>query len=207
LNLSAPVSHQGNVAMPRSCVIHPGVKGMSSTMSIDDGRAPPAPPPAATRLPGLRPVLILASLFETCVGYSTLSAVSSGPSQHSAQGLTGVLNTAQIVSHPLLAAAAMVLALIGRVRDAIIAMAAILAMNWLSGMPSVVLRGFEPDGPFPALLTGWQLVAVPLMAACAIALAARNQRLGLATALASIPTFYSLIGLIIFAVGVSIYGF
>jgi hypothetical protein len=45
------------------------------------------------------------------------------------------------------------------------------------------------------------------MAACAIALAARDQRLRLATALASIPTFYSLVGLIIFAIGISIYGF
>ena len=51
------------------------------------------------------------------------------------------------------------------------------------------------------------MIAFPLMAACAIALAARNQRLGVATALASIPTFYSLMGIIIFAVGVSMYGF
>ena len=49
--------------------------------------------------------------------------------------------------------------------------------------------------------------AEAILAVCAIALAARNQRLGLATALASIPAFYGLFGVIAFAIGVSIYGF
>jgi hypothetical protein len=51
------------------------------------------------------------------------------------------------------------------------------------------------------------VLEAPLMAACATALAARNQRLGLASALTTVPTFYSLIGLIIFAIGIGIYGF
>lgn len=45
------------------------------------------------------------------------------------------------------------------------------------------------------------------MAACAIALAARNRRLGVATALVSIPTLYGVLGVIAFAIGVAIYGF
>ena len=45
------------------------------------------------------------------------------------------------------------------------------------------------------------------MAACGIALAARTRRLGLAAALTTVPTFYSLIGLSIFAIGIGIYGF
>jgi hypothetical protein len=58
-----------------------------------------------------------------------------------------------------------------------------------------------------AFETPVRIIAFPLLAACAIALAARNQRLGLATVLVSLPTFYSLIGLAIFAIGVGIYGF
>jgi hypothetical protein len=45
------------------------------------------------------------------------------------------------------------------------------------------------------------------MAACAVALAARNQRLGLATALVSIPTLVNVFGVIASAIGVSLYGF
>jgi hypothetical protein len=45
------------------------------------------------------------------------------------------------------------------------------------------------------------------MAACGIAYAARNQRLGIATALVSIPTFWFMFGVVAFAIGVSIYGF
>jgi hypothetical protein len=52
-----------------------------------------------------------------------------------------------------------------------------------------------------------QIIAFPLMAACAIAYAARGRRLGIATALVSIPTFWFWLGVIAFAIGVSIYGF
>jgi hypothetical protein len=121
-------------------------------------------------------------------------------------GFGGFLIKAHIASHPVLALAVLVFAAVGRVRHAIIALAAIVFMTWLNYMPSVVLHGLEFRG-VGAFETPVRFIAFPLMAACAVALAARNQRLRLATALASIPTFYSLIGLIIFAIGVSIYGF
>jgi hypothetical protein len=92
------------------------------------------------------------------------------------------------------------------VRYAIIALGAVVAMTWLNTMPSVVLHGLEFKG-VGAFETPVRIIAFPLMAACAIALAARNRRPGLATALVTVPTFYSLIGLIIFAIGVGIYGF
>jgi len=171
-------------------------------MSIDDGSALPAPP-ATERLLGLRVVLILAALFEAYDGGSTLSAITSGPAQHTTQGLVGVLNMAQIVSHPFLAASALGFALIGRVRDAIIALAAILAMNWLSDVPSLALHGFE----FDSLLMISHVVAYPLMAACGIALALRGERLGLATAMVILPTLFSVAGITAFAAAVSIHGF
>ena len=121
-------------------------------------------------------------------------------------GFGGFLIKAHIATHPVLALAVLVFAAIGRVRYAIIALAAIVFMTWLNYMPSVVLHGLEFRG-VGAFETPVRIIAFPLMAACAIALAARNQRLRLATALASIPTFYSLVGLIVFAIGVSIYGF
>jgi FAD/FMN-containing dehydrogenase len=180
---------------------------MNTAMSIDNSGAMPAPPPAATRLIGLRVVLILAALFEAFDGYATFSATIGDPSHRGALGLAGVLTTAQIASHPFLAAAALGFALIGRVRDAIIAMGAILAMNWLSEMPSVVLHGFELNDPTNGPLVLSHIVAYPLMAACAIALARRGEWLGIATTLIALPTLFTWVGVTAFAIAVSIHGF
>jgi hypothetical protein len=170
------------------------------------GAPMPAPAPAVPRLVGLRIVLIIAALLESFDALSSASTLFGDLSEIPGSGFGGFLIKAHIATHPVLALAVLVFAAVGRVRYAIIALAAIVFMTWLNYMPSVVLHGLEFRG-VGAFETPVRIIAFPLMAACAIALAARNQRLRLATALASIPTFYSLIGLIIFAVGVSIYGF
>ena len=164
------------------------------------------PAPAAPRRLGLRIVLIIAALLEGFDALSSVSILFGDMSDIPGPGFGGFLIKAHIASHPVLALAVLVFAAIGRVQYAIIALAAIVFMTWLNYMPSVVGHGLEFSG-VGAFETPVRIIAFPLMAACAVALAARNQRLGFATALASIPTFYSLIGLIIFAVGVSIYGF
>ncbi|HMJ27183.1 MAG TPA: hypothetical protein VK512_00505 [Xanthobacteraceae bacterium] len=164
------------------------------------------PAPAAPRRLGLRVVLVIAALLEAFDALSSVPTLFGDMSEIPGPGFGGFLIKAHIAAHPVLALAVLVFAAIGRVRHAIIALAAIVFMTWLNYMPSVVLHGLEFKG-VGAFETPVRVIAFPLMAACAIALAVRNQRLGIATALASIPTFYSLIGLIIFAVGVSIYGF
>jgi hypothetical protein len=170
------------------------------------GASMPVPAPAAPRRLGLRIVLIIAALLESFDALSSVSTLFVDMSEIPGPGFAGFLIKAHIASHPVLALAVLVFAAVGQVRYAIIALAAIVFMTWLNYMPSVVLHGLEFRG-VGAFETPVRIIAFPLMAACAIALAARNQRLRLATALASIPTFYSLVGLIIFAVGVSIYGF
>jgi hypothetical protein len=179
---------------------------MNSVMSIDDGTAAPAAPVAVTRLMGLRVVLIVAALFEAHEGSMTFSAVF-GSHSHRTQGLGDALITAHVVSHPWLAAAALVFALIGRVRDAIIAMAAIAAMNWLSELPAVLLHGPELHGAMSVLLTTSYLIVYPLLAGGALVLAARGERLGLATGMAALPTLLNIVGVIAFAVAFSIHGF
>ena len=164
------------------------------------------PAPAAPRHLGLRVVLIIAALLESFDALSSVPTLFGDMSEIPGPGFGGLLIKAHIASHPVLALAVLVFAAVGQVRYAIIALAAIVFMTWLNYMPSVVLHGLEFRG-VGAFETPVRIIAFPLMAACAIALAARNQRLRLATALASIPTFYSLIGLIVFAIGVSIYGF
>jgi hypothetical protein len=181
---------------------------MAAEMTEPTALAPTdtAPPPAAPRRLGLRIVLIIAALLEAFDALSSVPTLFGDMSEIPGPGFGGFLIKAHIASHPVLALAVLVFAAVGRVRYAIIALAAIVFMTWLNYMPSVVLHGLEFKG-VGAFETPVRIIAFPLMAACAIALAARNQRLRLATALASIPTFYSLIGLIVFAIGVSIYGF
>ena len=164
------------------------------------------PVPAAPRWLGLRVVLIIAALLESFDALSSVSTLFGDMSEIPGPGFGGFLIKAHIATHPVLALAVLVFAAVGRVRYAIIALAAIVFMTWLNYMPSVVIHGLDFKG-VGAFETPVRIIAFPLMAACAIALAARDQRLRLATALASIPTFYSLVGLIIFAIGISIYGF
>jgi hypothetical protein len=165
-----------------------------------------APVSAVPRHLGLRTVLIIAAVLEGFDAASSVPTLFGDMSKIPGPGFGGFLIKAHIATHAPLALAVLVFAAIGRVRYAIIALAAIAFMTWLNFMPSVVRHGLELKGT-GAFESPIRMIAFPLMAACAIALAARNQRLRVATALASIPTFYVLMGVIIFAIGVSIYGF
>ena len=88
-------------------------------------------------------------------------------------GIGGAIIKAYIASHPVLALAALALATIGRLRYAIMALGALVLMNWLNYMPSVVRHGLDFGG-LAAFQTPVQIIAFPLMGACAIALAARK---------------------------------
>lgn len=165
-----------------------------------------APAPTQRHL-GLRVVLIIVAIIEAFDALSSVSILFGDMSEIPGPGLGGFLIKAHIAAHLPLALAALVFAAIGRVRYAIIALGAVVAMTWLNLMPSVVLHGLEFGSGFLALQTTAQIIAFPLMAACAIALAARDRRLGLATALVSIPTLFNVLGIIAFAIGVSLYGF
>jgi hypothetical protein len=163
--------------------------------------------PAPRRYRGLRIALILVALIEVSGGLSDFPTLFGDMSEIPGPGPGGFLIKAHIATHLPLALAALVFAAIGRVRHAIIALGAVVAMTWLNYMPSVVLHGFDFSSGFSALQTTAQIIAFPLMAACAIALAARNEQLGTATALVSIPTLFNVFGVIAFAVSVSLHGF
>jgi hypothetical protein len=163
--------------------------------------------PTRQRHLGLRIVLVILAIIEALDALSSVSILFGDMSQIPGPGLGGFLIKTHIATHLPLALAGLVFAAIGRVRTAIIALGAVVAMTWLNYMPSVVLHGLEFNSGFAALQTTAQIIAFPLMAACAIALAARNQRLGVATALVSIPTLLNVFGIIAFAIGVSLYGF
>jgi hypothetical protein len=165
------------------------------------------PPATRPRHLALRIILIIAAIIEAFDALSSVSILFGDMSEIPGPGLGGFLIKAHIATHLPLALAALVFAATGRVRHAIIALGAVVAMTWLNYMPSVVLHGLEFNSGFAALQTTAQIIAFPLMAACAIALAARDRRLGLATVLVAIPTLVNVFGVIAFAIGVSLHGF
>lgn len=168
----------------------------------------PAPIQPETDLPmmGLRIVLILVAVIELFDAFSSVPILFGDMSEIPGPGFGGFLVKARIATHPLLALAALILAAMGHVRHAIIALAAVVIMTWLNFMPSVVRHGLEFKGT-GAFETPIRMIAFPLMAACAIAYAARNERLRLAAALVTIPTVLQWLGVLAFAIGVMIYGF
>ena len=77
-------------------------------------------------------------------------------------GVGGAIIKAYIAVHPLLALAALAFATIGRLRYAIMALGALVLMNWLNYMPSVVRHGLDFGG-IAAFETPMQIIAFPLM--------------------------------------------
>jgi hypothetical protein len=165
------------------------------------------PVPLRQRHLGLRIALIIVAVIEAFDGLSSFPTLFGDMSEIPGPGIGGAIIKAHIATHLPLALAALLFAALGRVRYAIIALGAVVAMTWLNYMPSVVLHGLEFDSGFSALQTTAQIIAFPLMAASAIALAARGRQLGVATALVSIPTLFNVFGVIAFAIGVSLHGF
>ena len=165
-----------------------------------------AEPPRTHRLLGIYVLLIIIAVIETFDGLSGAPILFGDMSEIPGPGVGGAIVKAYIASHPVLALAALALAATGHVRYAIMALGALVTMTWLNYMPSVVRHGFDFGG-IAGFETVAQIIAFPLMAACAIALAARNRRLGVATALVSIPTLSGVLGVIVFAIGVALHGF
>ncbi|XIA63947.1 hypothetical protein ACFIOY_34005 [Bradyrhizobium sp. TZ2] len=175
---------------------------MSSATALNDA----APVPVrAPRLLGFYLLLILVAAIEAFEGLSHAPTLFGEMSEIPGRGVGAAIIKAYIASHPLLALAALVFATVGRLRYAIMALGALVLMTWLNYMPSV-RHGLDFNG-LSAFETPVQIIAFPLIGACAIALAARNQRLGLAAMLVSIPTLYGVMAVIAFGISVFLYGF
>ena len=163
-------------------------------------------PVRAPRLLGLYLLLIIVAVIEAFEGLSHVPMLFGDLSEIPGPGIAGAIIKAYVASHPVLALAALALATVGRLRYAIMALGTLVLMNWLNYMPSVVRHGLDLGG-LSALQTPIQIIAFPLMGACAIALAARKERLGLATLLVSIPTLFDVLAVIGFGISVFLYGF
>ena len=154
-------------------------------------------PPALPRRIRLRLALAglaLPELFDAAMGAWLVGDLS---------GLSAIVKL-NLTLHPVLALSALVLAAIGHVRYAILALGAGVMLAWLTLIPAVGGHGYVFSGLLP---DSAQTVAFPLFGACAIVLAARGERLGLATLLVGIPILSNLFNELMFLIGVTIYGF
>ena len=159
----------------------------------------------ASRLIVLRILLAIVAgleLFDSLIGAPMLFDGGSFPGP----GIGGAIIKLKMAVHPVLALAALILAAIGYVRQVIITIGVIVLLHWLGYMPAVAREGLNFSGTglyqSPA-----QIFLYPLMGACAIAMAARSNWLWPAAALAGIPSFLGVIGMVTFAIAVAIVGF
>jgi len=159
-------------------------------------------PPAAPRHIGLRTglaALAALELLDAMMRVQLLLPDYQHPTSF-VQALTGVY----LALAPLVSGAALLFAAIGRVRQAVLALALLILLTWLlHGIWSIHGSGLPWANGNPLL----QLFIFPAAAIAAAALAVKNRRLAIAGLLVSAPTIYGWVPMVIFTIGVLIYGF
>jgi hypothetical protein len=118
------------------------------------------------------------------------------------------LNSIKLALSPLFAGAALAFAARGNLRYAIFALAALTLAGWLlDSLPTIVIHGFKPSLDFGGIEEFVFYLIMPIIAAAAILLAVKRERLGLAVLLACLPALYKWASVAVFIVMLLIYGF
>ena len=157
---------------------------------------------------GWRAVLILAAAIETLSGLSDLPILFGNLDEVPGPGLGGSIITLCIALHPMAAIAALALALLGRIRAALLAMAAVILTMWLSFLPSVAMHGLEFEGSHVAVLHMlFEIIVAPVIALVVAMLALHDERPLIALVLAVLPTFVAVAGTVAFAISVAVHDF
>lgn len=117
--------------------------------------------------------------------------------------LTGTLITVRLLLQPVLALVAFIFAVRYRNAFAIYAMAALIIVMWTSFLPTFVEQGLQLDG-YMAIHTLYELIAMPLLAGVAAALATSRQKI--AALLVTLPTLLDLVSVIAFAISSAAFG-
>jgi hypothetical protein len=163
--------------------------------------------PSATPHPSLQIFLLVVAVVELLGSMAAVPILFGDISEIPGPGLGGWTITAVIAINPFVAIAALVFALTGRLRHAIVAIAALGLLDWLNYLPSFVGHGLNFDASYGSLITLNQFFVLPVFCIAGIVFAVRNQRLVLAAAMASVPLLVNILGIVAFGIGVAIYGF
>lgn len=171
-------------------------------MATADISTQPAPPA------WLRIALIVIAAIATASSMSDFSGIfhdfgHTEPLLVFAQRVT----SANLIIAPFAAGAALALAVLGRVRGAIVALAVRVLAAWVAELPSIPIHGLQlPTNSFTAFAFVQSMV-LPLFAIAAIVFAVRNIHLVPATVIVTLPMLMTGLGVVIFAISVAIYGF
>ena len=169
------------------------------TMALTADRAPRAPHLA------LRILLILLSAILTLGALEQLPAVRDYIPLRELSIFAAPMTVEHNPLMPLLTGVALLLAITGRVRYAIVALGAFMLLAWANELPSITIRG----NPYARGYTGFTLLAqiflYPVIAVASIWLALRDRLLGLAFAFVALPTlvFWTVMGPFLIAVLIS----
>jgi exosortase/archaeosortase len=156
----------------------------------------------------LRVAVIIFAIVET-IGTLARLSIFGDLSEYKDSGFAQWLLIAGIGIYPILAVAGLIFAIKGDLRRAIMALAAIVIVNWfMDDLPSMFMHGLEfLSGGFTGFHLFAQMIVFPLLAVVAFVLARRNERLWLALAFASLRTLSNIAAVIAFGIVVAIFGF
>jgi len=177
----------------------------SETEAVLPPRNMPSERPRAVRW--VHALVVAVAAVEVIGGVNDLSVFSDLSSYGRSPGQVAIF--VNVALRPLLAAAALALALVGRLRAAIIALAGLaVAGLLLDGIPSLVTDGFGDFlGSVPGLVNFGHAIVLPALCVVAVVLAWQNRRLALAGVLACLPTLAWMADIGTFIAAVLIYGF
>ncbi len=163
-----------------------------------------APQPA--RWPRL--LLLIAAMIELLGGLGALPILAGDLNEVPGPGLGGQIVLATIILRPIAAVAALFFLVRGRLPEALVSMAVVILIGWISYLPSVQLHGLEMEGDGAGgVFTFAMMILPPILVLAIAALALTGTRLKLATLLAILPTLIGILAVVAFGIGVAIYGF
>jgi hypothetical protein len=166
------------------------------------------PTPATTPLDKAALLIRVVAALQLFGSLTSVSILFGDMSDIPGPGWGGWAVTAEIALVPVFAILALVLSLRGRLGAAILSLAAIVMLGWLSTLPSHINHWAEfPGQGFYGLVAALEFGAYPLLVLAFAGLVWRGERLGVAAVLVSIPTLIHILGFAAFATGVAIYGF
>jgi hypothetical protein len=173
------------------------------TQAIEAAGAPAKQPPRWPRL-----LLLIAAAIELMGGAGALPILAGNLDEIPGPGLGGKIVIATIILRPIAAAVALFFLVRGNFPGALVSMAIVILVGWISYLPSIQLHGLEMRGDGAGGLFTFALIILPPILVLAIAaLALTGKRLTLATVLALLPTLISILSVVAFGLGVAIYGF
>jgi hypothetical protein len=136
------------------------------------------------------------------------SQAAAVPAAQPLPGVGGKIIVATIILRPIAAAVTLFFLVRGNLPGALVSMAIVILVGWISYLPSIQLHGLELQGDGAGGLFTVALVILPPILVLAIAaLALTGKRLTLATVLALLPTLIGILSVVAFGIGIAIYGF